>query len=206
MATMRQIGFVCALTLSVINSGFRLEWDPALGPPPRRWLRNHPSAHEHAAFVSEKVAEGVGLGTMVRCNRADLHCVLPLGVAINAVGKLRLIWDGRHVNRHLPKRKFRMETLQREGRALFERSAWGGTVDLSSAYHHVHMAADASTYLGFEWHGCFYRFVVLPFGLSHAPWLFTKIMGHCARFLRSPGIRSTPDPIAHFSGPVSRCA
>jgi hypothetical protein len=29
---------------------------------------------------------------------------------------------------------------------------------------------------------------VLPFGLAHAPWLFSKIMGHCARFLRSPGI------------------
>jgi hypothetical protein len=85
------------------------------------------------------------------------------------------------VNRHLPKRKFRMETLQREGRAFFERSCWGGTVDLSSAYHHVEMHSDATSYLGVEWQGSFYRFVVLPFGLSHAPWLFTKMMGHCAR-------------------------
>ena len=144
----------------------------------------------HSNFVTEKVNEGVALGTMVICPCGDLRCMLPLGVAINAAGKLRLIWYGRHVNRHLPKRKFRMETLQREGRALFERSLWGGTVDLSSACHHVPMSADASAYLGFEWQGSFYKFEVLPFGLSHAPWLFTKMMGHCARFLRSPGIRS----------------
>ena len=78
----------------------------------------------HSNFVTEKVNEGVALGTMVICPCGDLRCMLPLGVAINAAGKLRLIWYGRHVNRHLPKRKFRMETLQREGRALFERSAW----------------------------------------------------------------------------------
>ena len=29
--------------------------------------------------------------------------------------------------------------------------------------------------------------MVLPFGLSHAPWVFSKMMAHCARFLRSPG-------------------
>ena len=152
----------------MINSGFRLEWNPAAGPPPRQWLRNHPSADQHAAFVTDKATEGVTLGTMVACPRSALHRILLLGVAINAAGKLRLIWDGRHVNRHLHKRKFRMETLQREGSALFERSAWGGTVDLSSAYHHVPMAADATAYFGFEWNGLFYKFEVLPFGLSHA--------------------------------------
>ena len=46
---------------------------------------------------------------------------------------------------------------------------------------------DSTTFLDFEWKGEFYRFVVLPFGLSTAPWLFTKVMSHCCRFLRSPG-------------------
>ena len=139
-----QIGLICALTLSVIDSGYQLEWDPAKGPPARRWLRNYPSALEQAAFVSTKVAEGVLAGTMVTFSRSELWRILPLGVAINAAEKLRLIWDGRHVNYHLPKRKFRMETLQREGRALFERSVWGGTCELSSAYHHVEMHPEAS--------------------------------------------------------------
>ena len=125
---------------------------------------------------------------MRRCTRAELTCILPLGVAVNLAGKLRLIWDGRHVNRHLPRYKFHMETLQREGLALFERSAWGGTADLSSTYHHIKIHGDSTSYLGFEWQGEFFYFAVLPFGISTTPWLFTTVMGHCGRFLRSPGL------------------
>jgi hypothetical protein len=85
----------------------------------------------------------------------------------NSAGKRRLIWDGRHVNSHLRKRPFSMETLQRGGRFLsvFERSSFGGTLDVSSAYHHVDMAPEASPYFGFEWDSTFYCFDVLPFGL-----------------------------------------
>ena len=100
-----------------------------------------------AVFVSDKIAEGLRWGTMQKCSRADLRCILPLGVASNSAGKKRLIWDGRHVNRYLQKRTFRMESLQRKGRALFERSSWGGTCDMSRAYHHVEMHPDGLPYL-----------------------------------------------------------
>ena len=139
LVIMHQIGLICALTLSVIDSSYLLEWGPAKGPPALRWLRNHPSARKQAALVSSKVAEGVLAGTMVTCSRSELWCILPLGVAVNAAGKLLLIWNGGHVNFHPRKHKFWVETLQREGRALFERSAWGCTCDLSCAYHHVEM-------------------------------------------------------------------
>ena len=44
LATMHQIGVVCALTLSVLDAGHRLEWDPACGPPARYWLRKLPES------------------------------------------------------------------------------------------------------------------------------------------------------------------
>ena len=101
---------------------------------------------------------------MARCARDQLDCVLPLGVAVNGAGKKRLIWDGRHVNGHLPYEPFCMDSLQREGRSLFEAAAWGGTADISSAYHHIPMHKDSIHYLGFEWEGQFFQFMVLPFG------------------------------------------
>jgi hypothetical protein len=186
-ATMRQMGLVCSLVLSVISGGFRMDWDPDMGPAPPAFLRNHPSAFAEAAFVMDAITTGIAARTMRVCSRDALICILPLGVAFNSAMKRRLIWDGRHVNRHLRKRPFRMETLQREGRALFERSHFGGTLDISSAYHHVDMAPEAAPYLGFEWDGSFYCFEVLPFGLSSAPWLFTTIMGHSVNFLRFEG-------------------
>ena len=71
-----------------------------------------------------------------------------------------------------------METLQREGRALFERSTHGGTLNISSAYHRFDMAENAVPYLGFEWEGVFYCFEVLPFGQSSAPWIFSALIFH----------------------------
>ena len=186
-STMHQMGLICALTLSVITGGFRMDCDPEMGPAPPAFLRNHPSALAEAAFVTEAIAAGVAARTMRACFRDELRCILPLGVAFNSALKRRLIWNGRHVNRHMRKRPFRMETLQREGRALFERSSFGGTLNVSSAYHHVDMAPDAFPYLGFEWEGSFYCSEVLPFGLSSAPWLFTTVMGHSVKFLRYEG-------------------
>ena len=125
---------------------------------------------------------------MQRCSLDSLRCILPLGVATNTGGKQRLIWDGRHVNGFLPEHPFRMETLQRKGHALFEQSSWGGTCDLSSAYYHVPIHQDSMPCLGFESEGEYFHFTVLPFGLSTTPWLFTKVISHCVRFLRSPGM------------------
>ncbi len=106
---------------------------------------------------------------------------------MNSAGKERLIWDGQHVNRLPPRRPFCMETLQREGLALFEGAGWGGTADIS-AYHHPPMHPDPTQFLGFEWDGQRFQFVVLPFGLSTATFVFTTVMGHTIRFLRSQGV------------------
>ena len=187
-ATMHRLGLVCALTLSIIADGYRLDWDPKEGIPPPVTLPNKQTALKEAAFVSKAIAEGVAAGVMRPCRRDALTCILPLQVAFNSAGKPRLVWDGTHVNKHLPDVKFRMETLQREGRDLFERAAWGGTVDISSAYHHIHMHESSIPFLGFEWEGSYYAYTVLPFGLSTAPWIFTLVMSHCVRFLRSTGV------------------
>ena len=144
---------------------------PARGPASAPMAAEPPVRRRKLGVASVRVAEGVASGTMVRPTFSDLWCVQSLGVASNAAGKLRLVWDGSHVNRHLGTRKFRMEMLQGEGRALVERSSWGGTVDLQSAYNHVEMDPNFTQFLGFEWESEFYCFVVLPFGLpvSNAP-------------------------------------
>jgi hypothetical protein len=95
------------------------------------------------------------------------------------------------VNKNLRKSKFKMETLQREGRSLFEHSHCCRTADVSSAkytaLHHNEMTDSAHPFLDFEWQGIFYCFEVLPFGLSLAPWLFTTVMSHSVRFIRYTG-------------------
>ena len=144
LATMQQIGLVSALVLSMITDGCGLGRDSANGPAPLVLLPNLPSG----------------------CARSDLICVLPLGFAFNRAGKRCRIWDGRHLNAHLRDEDFRLETLQREGRALRDNARYGGTVDVSAAYHHVHMRPDAIPNLGLERQDRFYGFLVL----CRSPW------------------------------------
>ena len=188
LAAMKKMGAVCALTLSILATGYRLEWAEA-GPATPAWLPNHPSAMADAAFVTESVNTGVAMGIMRPCSREFLTCCLPLGVACNTVGKRRLIWDGRWVNAFLTKVTFVMETLQTEGRSLFGGCRWGGTFDVSQAFHHVDMDPSAFTYLGFEWAGQCYYFCVLPFGLACSPRIFTRIMRTTVAYLRWHGCR-----------------
>ena len=46
------------------------------------------------------------------------------------------------------------------------------TFDLKSGYHHV----EPQKFLGFEWDSKFFVFMVLPFGLATACYVFTKLM------------------------------
>ena len=64
------------------------------------------------------------------------------------------------------------------------------TFDLKSGYHHVEIFPEHRKYLSFAWtfssgHTRFFQFSVLPFGLSSAPYLFTKLLKPLVKKWRS---------------------
>ncbi len=77
---------------------------------------------------------------------------------------------------------------------MFERADWGGTLEISSTYHHVHMHhwQHSLLYSGFAWEGQLCRCLVLPFCLSTAPRIFTTVRArsHNARAYPSPSFLS----------------
>ncbi|MFX5957169.1 reverse transcriptase domain-containing protein, partial [Acinetobacter baumannii] len=62
-------------------------------------------------------------------------------------------------------------------------------LDLTSAYLHVPIHPHDRDHLSFFWNGVRYRYRSMPFGLSVAPRVFTKIMKPIVANLRSQGIR-----------------
>ena len=61
--------------------------------------------------------------------------------------------------------------------------------DLKSGYHHVDIFPDHRKFLAFSWHfGTnrvrYFQFTVLPFGLSSAPFIFTKLIKPLEAFWR----------------------
>jgi hypothetical protein len=80
-------------------------------PPGPHYQKNHPSAFEHAQFVSEVVSSLVITGAAMRVSHRR-WIVSPLGVVPKGLDKLRLILDFRYINSFLRVDFFKYESLK----------------------------------------------------------------------------------------------
>ena len=106
-----------------------------------------------------------------------------LSVSIQPYGKKRLILDLRHVNRSLNKKSIKYKDWK-IAMSYFAKDSYMWSFDLKSGYHHIDSAQEQQTFLGF----LFYVFAVLPFGLSSAPYVFTKVLKPLQLFWRIQGL------------------
>ena len=109
--------------------------------------------------------------------------------------------DLRFVNSHLWKQKFKYEDI-RTVMSMFELEDYVITFDLKSGYHHVDINQEHWKYLGFSWNSKYYVFKVLPFGLSSACYIFTKLLRPLVSYWRASGIKAVlyiDDGIVAFS-------
>ena len=60
---------------------------------------------------------------------------------------------------------------------------------MTDAYLHITVCEQHHKYLQFRWRGKVYRYRCLPFGLTSAPRVFTKMIRPFAAYLRSRGVR-----------------
>jgi len=98
-----------------------------------------------------------------------------LFVVPKKTGGWRPIIDLSVLNLCLNLHKFKMETPISIRGALHP-GHWTFSIDLKDAYFHVPIHPASRKYLRMELCGKVYQFRALPFGVSSAPWLFTKVM------------------------------
>ena len=171
--------------LDTVRNGYIL---PFYSLPTPYSRPNQRTALLEREFVNGAVSDLQNGGYIEEAKEPPVVCS-PLSVVMNGVGKKRLVVNLRHVNGFLWKQKFKYEDI-RVAMAMFEKGEWMFSFDLKSGYHHVDVAQQYRKYLGFEWGGVTYTFVVLPFGLSSAPYVFTKMMRPLVRLWRSKGIKA----------------
>ena len=179
--------------LNIIRDGYKI---PFISTPPPRQFRNNASAFKESDFVGEAISELLSDNRVEEIFSAP-DILNPLTVSIQRSGKKRLILDLRHINLHVFKQKFKCEGLHTIKDVFFE-GYFVFSFDLKSGYHHVDIFPEHRRFLAFSWRfgtsqARYFQFTVLPFGLSSAPFVFTKLLKPLETHWRAQGI-----PIAIF--------
>ena len=124
--------------LSIILNGYRIEWDPEKGPPLHCDKRNHQSAMLHEQATDDAIEAGVKMDVMREISKADAHNIMPIHMDERKKdGKKRFCHDCHVINNFITDKKFKMESLNKEGRSLFAVCTVGWLIDLSHAYYHI---------------------------------------------------------------------
>ena len=111
------------------------------------------------------------------------------------VYKKRLVLDlSRSLNKYQTPRTYKPDNLDRL-ECLFSQNDYAVTLDLASAYHHVKLSENCKDFFGFtifdkqQGKERYFRFQRLPFGLSTAGFILSKVTNPILRFCRKNSIR-----------------
>ena len=86
-----------------------------------------------------------------------------------------MIIDLSVLNEFVTKHHFKMDHLETATDMMFP-GAWLTSIDLKEAYYAIPLHEEDRKYICFQWENRYYEFTCLPFGLSSAPWVFTKTL------------------------------
>lgn len=173
--------------MDVITNGLTFHWDhtPVLREKP--WFFSLPRDVVRMRLLFDEISD------LKRKNAIEK--VLSPGKAWYSLiflvpkknGKMRPVFDLSCLNRHLMIPRFRMESALTVMTSL-RQHLWVVSLDIKDAYLHVPIHPAFRKYLHLAFLSTIYRFRVLPFGISTAPYTFTRIVRDLAAFFHSKGI------------------
>ena len=173
--------------LDTIERGYQI---PFVSEPTPCFLRNNASSRAQGDFVRSEIEDLLAKG-YVQETSSPAYCCNPLTVAKGK--KLRLVLDLRHVNafvKYQPVKYDSWELLEQ----VLEEGDYFVSFDLTAAYNHVGIFPEHRKYLGFSYQFSgvtrYFYYVQLPFGLSSACHVFTKLNRPLVKLWRGMGIRA----------------
>ncbi|VDI49054.1 Hypothetical predicted protein [Mytilus galloprovincialis] len=172
------------LVLSTVKFGYVI---PFIQEPPSVYLNNNRSAFNNSSFVLKAITELKLNGCITEVSNKP-YVINPLTVAISDSKKERLVLDLRHVNKYVQKQKIKFEGVK-EAKQYAKKGFFMLKFDLRHGYHHINIHPEHQKFLGFSWvidgQERYFIFSVLPFGLSSAGHIFTKVVRTLVNFWRS---------------------
>jgi len=167
-------------------SGYRIDF---IEQPYQDIVPNEiPFSDEEWYLVDEEVKTLLNKGAIVQSWPEDGEFISNLFLVPKSNGKMRPIINLKKLNNFVTYHHFKQETF---GFVLdlIQKNDYMSSIDLQDAYFSIPIHEDDQKYLKFVWDGKMYMFVCLPFGISIAPFLFTKLLKPVYAWLRQQGIR-----------------
>ena len=172
--------------LAWIRDGVRVQWEKCPPAPFHHGVSRF--SEKHQAWLADELPRCLATGAWRYATTAT-HVSRAFIVEHN--GKLRVVFNLKHLNEYCRKRSVRYEPLSAMRRDS-ERYDWMWSIDLTDAYHHVGIHSDDIHYFTFELEICgtVHRLCTptLNFGWTNSPAIFTEICKVPVRQLRSGGL------------------
>lgn len=125
-------------------------------------------------------------GAVVKCDRVKDQFISPIFLIPKPDGSFRFILNLKSLNKSIVTNHFKMEDI-RTACKLLSKDGFMANIDLKEAYFLCPIHKDFRKYLRFKFLDQIYEFQCLPFGLSSAPYVFTKLMKPIGTYLRNKG-------------------
>ena len=169
-----------------VVKGYKLELDckPVQHRPPPPLIMSE----KDTALTQTEIEKMVTKRAIVPVAPCDGQFLSQLFLIPKKDGSSRPVVNLKALNKFITRKKFKMEGAHFL-RDLLRPGDWMASIDLKDAYFSVTMAQQDRKLLRFSWQGQMYEFQCLPFGLSSAPRVFTKLLKPVTALLRQRGLR-----------------
>ena len=140
-------------------------------------------------MVTENIHELQQMSAIQKVNPHPNQFISQIFLVPKKDGSQRPVVNLKPLNQLMAKFKFKMENA-RSLKDLVRRGNWMVSIDLKDAYLSVPINEKDKNYLQFIWEDRVYEFQSLPFGLSSALRVFTKLLKPVMALLQQRGLRS----------------
>ncbi len=149
-----------------------------------------PFSDEQSTIISNEITELLHKGAIVPSTCEINQFLSNIFIVPKPNGKFRPVINLKQLNNFVHYEHFKQETFLIV-LDLIQKNDFFTSIDLKDAYFSIPIHTDYQKFLKFIWNGQLFQFVCLPFGLSSAPRVFTKILKPIYAWFRQQCIRCT---------------
>lgn len=168
--------------------GYKIPFIAIPNQDPKNYPRKSFSASD-TLLIEKELLHLTTINAIKKCKPEPGQFLSDIFLVPKKDGSMRFILNLKNLNKYVYTEHFKMEDI-RTATKLVTEGCYMTNIDLKEAYLLLPIHQSHRKFLRFCFKNNIYEFTALPFGLSSAPYIFTKILQPVASHLRSLGFQS----------------